>query len=178
MQVGQIGRAGDVAADGAVEVVDIERNAVGCDGRAEDGNISRGGDGSGQGWSGVRHDEVDALGDKAVDDSAAVDGIARGILHIDGHGVAERFFQCVDEALRCGIERLMLHELADTDGVGLSAFCRSRITGITRFGSRSGIGCGLCRGASSESQDHHKRQKHCKHLFHNKLLLFFDNSWF
>lgn len=169
MQVGQIGRAGDVAADRAAKIVDVERNAVGRDGRAEDGNISRGGDGSGQGRSGVRHDEVDALGDKAVDDSAAVDGIAGGILHVDGHGVAERFFQCVNEALRCGIERLMLHELADADGVGLSA-----LGGCVGGGRR--LSCGLCGGAGGQAQDHHERQKHCKNLFHDKLLLFSDNS--
>ena len=121
LQVGQIGRAGDVAADRAAKIVDVERNAVGRDGRAEDGNISRGGDGSGQGRSGVRHDEVDALGDKAVDDGGAAVGIAGGVLLLNLDLTGQRLVQRVNKALRRGVKRLVLHELADADGV-LRAF--------------------------------------------------------
>ena len=40
-QVGQIARAGDVAADGAGEIVNVQRHAVGGDGGAENGDIAR-----------------------------------------------------------------------------------------------------------------------------------------
>ena len=63
----------------------------------------------------------------------------------------------------------MLHELADADGVGLSA-----LGGCVGGGRR--LSCGLCGGAGGQAQDHHERQKHCKNLFHDKLLLFSDNS--
>ena len=121
LEVSEVGGAGDVAADSAVEVVNIKSNAVSGDGSAEDGNVARGGSGGGQRAGGVRHDEVNAVGNEAVDDGGAVDVVAGSVLVLEFDLAGQRLIQRVDEALGGSVECLVLHELADADGV-LRAF--------------------------------------------------------
>lgn len=127
----EVGRAGDVAADRAAEVVDIKGNTVGSDGGAEDGNIARGGSGGGQRAGGVRHDEIHAVGNEAVDDGGAVGAVAGGVLVLEFDLAGQRLIQRVDEALRGGVERLVLHELADADDV-LGAAVRAVLRVVLR----------------------------------------------
>ena len=117
---GQIGRAGDVAADRAGEVVDAERNAVLRDGRAEDRDVLRGGGRSLQRAGRVGKDQIHAAGHEAVADGGAGGRVAGGVLLVEGDVLgAERVGDRVAEALGGRIERVVLHELADADGVVL-----------------------------------------------------------
>ena len=76
----QVGGAGNVAAGGAVEVLDAQRHAVLGDGGAQNGNVGGGSHGSLEGGGGVGHNQVNALGDKAVGNGGAGVGIAGSVL--------------------------------------------------------------------------------------------------
>ena len=104
----EVGRAGDVAADRAGEVVDAERNAVLRDSRAEDQDVLRGG---GRGLQ--RADRVggirSAAGHEAVADGGAGGAVTGGVLLVEGDGVgAERVGDRIAEALGGRVERVVL----------------------------------------------------------------------
>ena len=156
--------AGDVAAYGAGEIVNIQRHAVSGDGGAENGDVgSRGGRGLQRG-GGVRHDEVHALGDKAVDDGGAVVGIAGGVLLSNSTWPGERLVQRVNKALRRGVQRGVLHELADADGVGRGI--------AARLGGIGGIGGVSLLAAGGEAETIAAESSMAISFFFMVLLLF------
>jgi len=163
-QVSQIGGAGDVAAYGAVEIVKIQGHAVSGDGGAQNGNVGSRGSGGGRGGGGVGHDQVHALGNKAVDDRAAVVGLAGGVLVFKLHLAGEGFIQSVNKTLGCSVQRGVLHQLADADLIGGALG-----GGIVRAGG----GClRLGAAAGGKGQRHGRSQnKSEQFLFHSDLLL-------
>ena len=127
--------------------------------------------GGGQGGGGVGHDQVHALGNKAVDDRAAVVGLAGGVLVFKLHLAGEGFIQSVDKTLGCSVQRGVLHQLADADLIGGALG-----GGIVRAGRgivRAGGGClRLGAAAGGKGQRHGRSQnKSEQFLFHSDLLL-------
>ena len=101
----KIGRAGDVAANGAAEVVNVQRHAVFGDRRAEDGDGLRRGDGGLEGRGRIREDQVDIRGREARADRAAGGDVVGGVLLFKNDLVTQRLGQRILEALRRGIEK-------------------------------------------------------------------------
>ena len=105
----------------------------------------RRGDGGLEGRGRIREDQVDIRGREARADRAAGGDVVGGVLLFKNDLVTQRLGQRILEALRRGIERLVLHKLADTDGVDL-AVIGTGIFGVFR-GVRRGLGRGgVCRG--------------------------------
>ena len=82
--------------------------------------------------------------------------------------VAESFGQRILEALRGGVERDVLHELADADGINFAFRRGGRGSGL--FGGRgSGLFGGRgrrCASAGGEGEYHRQREKKDKCFFH------------
>ena len=74
--------------------------------------------------------------------------------------VAESFGQRILEALRGGVERDVLHELADADGINFAFRRGGRGSGL--FGGRSS----RCASAGGEGEYHRQRKKKDKCFFH------------
>ena len=166
-QIGQVGGAGDVAAHSAGEVIHVQRHAVSGDGGAQNGDIAGGGGRGGQRGSGVGHDQIHAVRHEAVDDGGAVDGIAGGVLFHDLHLTGQRLVQRVDKALGGGIQRIVLHQLADADG----------ILGVVAAGAVSGglLGVAALTAAAGQTQaqrQHKGENERCDTFgFHGVILL-------
>ena len=165
-------------AGGAGPVVDVQGGAVVGDGGAQNGNVGGGGGGSLQRGGGVGQDQIHIVGHEAVDDGGAVGGIAGGVLLIKGH--LRRPAVSVRASLKpwvAGVQSVVLHQLADADGVGLGGLGISSGSlghGFRYSGGGSrGLGGGRSRtGAGRQRGSHHSSQKHCKYFFHFHFLPF------
>ena len=115
----QVGGAGDIEARRPTPAVDVQRGGVVGHGRAQNRDVAGGRHGGLQRGRGVGHDQVHAVGHEGVDDGRTGVGIAGGVLHVKADGVAQLLGQRVLEALGGGVQRLVLHQLADAHGVGL-----------------------------------------------------------
>ena len=154
LQIGKVGGAGDVAAHSAVEVVQIQRYAVGGDGRAQNRHLGGGGGRGGQRRGSVGHDEVHIGGQETIDDGGAVVALTGGILHVDLYIVAQRLLQRVHEALGSGVQSRVLRQLAHTHPVG----------GI--LGVIAGVVGRIGLAAGCHADEHDQRKEQCKQLFH------------
>ena len=86
-RVDEVAGAGDVAADGAVEVSEVERGGVVGDGGAEHGDVGGGAGGGLERIGGVGEYEVDALGHEAVYYSGAAGLLSARVLLTEDHAV-------------------------------------------------------------------------------------------
>ena len=160
----QVRRAGDVAAHGARPVFDLQRGGVVRHGGAQHGHVGRGRSRRLQRRRRVREDQVHPLRQKAVDDRRAVGRVARGVALGEGHGVAQRVGQGVLKALRGGVQRVVLHQLADAHRVG-GAFGRAGAGGsadaLGRAFGRGALlrGLRLRRALASHAPRQRKRQR-------------------
>ena len=83
----------------------------------------------------VGHDQIHPVGDEFGDDGGTVGGLTLGVLLIKGHLAGQQLLQFVLEALGCGIQRLVFHQLADADGIRSLSLGR-RSCGRGRAGGR------------------------------------------
>ena len=122
------------------------------------GMSAGGGLGCLQGGGAVGHDQVYAGRDEAVADGGAGRGIVLGVLQVKSDGVAQLLGQRILEALGGGVQRLVLHQLADADGIALGrgggavcgrrGRCRRSGGGRSRRGGRRRTAAG-CQDAGS-----------------------------
>ena len=145
VQRGQVRGTGDVVAHGAGPVRDVQRSGVVGNRGAEDGNVGGSLGSSLQRGGGVGQDQIDASGDKAADDGGAVGGIAGSVLLVKlDVALAQLLGQSVLEALGGGVQRLVLDQLADADGIDL-------VVGAFGGGSFFALRGGRCGGGISSS---------------------------
>ena len=160
VQRGQVRGAGDVVADGAGPIADIQRGGVVGNGGAQHRDIGSSLGGGLQRRGSVGQDQVNAVGDKAVHNGSAVGGIAGGVLLIKFYiALAQLLDQSVLEALGRSVQRFVLNQLADADIVDLAVGGSSAVCGaLGGFGGGSGVsgGCGGIRrsGRSAGGQAH------------------------
>ena len=106
-------------------------------------------DGSGQqSRGGVAQNQVHLLGHKGVDDGGAQAGLT-GYLGVDGNLFASGFHflgESVHKALGCLVQGVMLHQLADADGIAVAAAAAGQ--------------------AEAQAQAQNQRQKNSNSFFH------------
>ena len=107
-----------------VPFLHAQRSRVVGDGRAENRNIARRGNGGLKRRGRVGENQIHAVGGKLAGDGDTGRRVARGVLLVE-LDVRHFLGQRVLKALRRGIQRLMLNELADTHG-GRARTGRSR----------------------------------------------------
>ena len=158
VQGGQVGGAGDIAPHGARPVIQLQGGGVVGDRGAQDGDLPGGRGGRLEGIGGVGQDQVHPLGQKAVDDGAAVGVLAGGVLLPEAHSpLAQDVVERVLEALGGLDQRVVGRLLADAHHIALPVPAGG---GVLRAGAGAGVALLLAAvRAGGQGQGHHQGQK-------------------
>ena len=156
-------------------------HAVLGDGGAQHGDGVGGGGGGLEGRGGVGHNQVHAVGHKAVDDGGAGGGIAGGVLILNVHLTGKLLVEGVDEALGGVVQGGVGGQLANAHHVFLTASGLGAVFGGgAGRGALHGLGAGGgaavragAAGAGGKGQGHDQRQQQrgqLRGLFHSVFL--------
>ena len=136
--------AGNVVADRAGPATDIQRRGVVRDRGAQHRDVCGSLCSSLQRCGGIGQNQIHIIGNKAVHDGGAVGRVAGGVLLVKlDVALAQLLGQGVFEALRSGVQCLVLDKLADADVVDLSIRSGGAVGGGFAAGS-GGVSGGCC----------------------------------